>query len=92
MAKQNPLFVVTDNGKTVEEADHIFDAIIKKLGLEEFIVVLKGILKSLIELIEQTNSLVMLEHISKILDKFIANLDYVIKKIDPVLAFSLFKR
>jgi len=35
--KKNPLFVVTNDGKDVEQAEGLWDAIVKKLYLQPFI-------------------------------------------------------
>ena len=35
--KKNPLFVVTNDGKDVEEAEGLWDAIIKKLNMQSVI-------------------------------------------------------
>lgn len=87
--KRNPLYVVTNDGKDVEPADNIFDALIKKLSLEPVIDFLKLIFQIIID---QVGGVVALDLIKGILDEFVDSLEKVLKMVDPVLAFSFIKR
>jgi hypothetical protein len=89
MAKKNPLFVVTNNGQDVEQAESIFDALVKKLGLAPLMEFIEIIIKSLMD---QVGGLVALELIRGFLDEVIDALEKALKVVDPVLAFSFIKR
>lgn len=86
---KNPLFVVTNNGKDVEAAEGFIDAIIKKMGLSPVLEFLQMIFDILME---QVGGLVALELFRGILDEVVDTLEKSLKLIDPVLAFSIFKR
>ena len=86
---KNPLFVVTNNGKDVEAAEGFFDAIIKKMGLSPVLEFLQMIFDILME---QVGGLVALELFRGILDEVVDTLEKSLKIIDPVVAFSIFKR
>jgi len=88
-AKRNPLYVVTNDGKDVEPADNIFDALIKKLSLEPVVDFLKLIFQIIID---QVGGVVALDLIKGILDELVDSLEKVLKMVDPVLAFSFIKR
>ena len=49
--KKNPLYVVTNKGKDIEEADGFFHALIKKLGIEDALKMLMEIFNSLWEMV-----------------------------------------
>ena len=87
--KKNPLYVVTNNGKDVEEADNFFDALIKKLALEPVVDFLKLIFQIIID---QVGGTVALDLIKGILDELVDTLEKGLKMVDPVLAFSFIKR
>ncbi|MCP4914740.1 MAG: hypothetical protein GY909_16605 [Oligoflexia bacterium] len=87
--KTNPLFVVTNNGQDVEEAAGMFDALIKKLGLEPVLEVFQQILEMLLS---QVQSYAAFEMAKQFVDEFVDQLEKVLKMVDPVLAFSLLKR
>ena len=86
---KNPLFVVTNDGQDVEQADGIFDAIIKKLGLEPLIEILNDTLE---QMIASCSSYAMIEVLSNLLEDITESLEKLIKMIDPLLAFQIFKR
>ncbi|OIQ16401.1 MAG: hypothetical protein BM556_14760 [Bacteriovorax sp. MedPE-SWde] len=46
-AKKNPLYVVTNDGKDVEQAEGMFDAVIKRFGLEPLMELFKSVLSML---------------------------------------------
>lgn len=86
---KNPLYVVTNNGKDVEEAENLFDALVKKLGLEPVITILESLLQ---ELINQVSSYGAFVAVKAFIDQFVEALEKLIKRLDPVLAFSIYKR
>ena len=49
MKRKNPLFVVTNKGKDVEQASDFFDVLIKKFNLAPVIEILKVFMKMLSE-------------------------------------------
>lgn len=86
---KNPLYVVTNKGQDVEEAENIFDAIIKKLGIEPIVSILEGMIQ---EMLQQVSSYAAFEVIKNFIDQLVEALEKLIKKVDPVLAFSIYKR
>lgn len=87
--KTNPLFVVTNNGQDVEEAAGMFDALVKKLGLEPVLEIFQQILEMLLS---QVQTYAAFEMAKQFVDEFVDQLEKVLKMVDPVLAFSLLKR
>lgn len=87
--KPNPLFVVTNNGQDVEEAESFIDALVKKFGLGPFIEFMNTIIQMIME---QVGGMVALELVRGLMDEFIDALERLLKLVDPVLAFSLIKR
>lgn len=85
----NPLFVVTNNGQDVEEAQGLFDALVKKLGLEPLIEFMNTIIQMIME---QVGGMVALELVRGFLDELVDALEKILKLVDPVLAFSVIKR
>lgn len=59
MKKKNPLFVVTNQGKTVEQATGVLDALIKKLGLQPVISLIEMMIETVISSISSYASLVV---------------------------------
>lgn len=86
---KNPLYVVTNKGQDVEEAENFLDAIVKKLGLEPVISILEGILQ---EMLQQVSSYAFFMVLKAYIDQLVETLEKLIKKFDPVLAFSIYKR
>ncbi len=82
--KTNPLYVVTNNGKDVEQAEGAFDLLVKKLGLEPAIKVLSNILELLLA---QVKSYATFVAIKEFLDKLIAQVEAVTKKMAPFLFY-----
>ncbi len=87
--KKNPLYVVTNDGKDVEQVENFFDALIKKFSLEPVIDFLKLIFQIIID---QVGGTVALDLIKGILDELVDTLEKGLKLVDPVLAFSFIKR
>tara|TARA_R110000868_G_scaffold61524_4_gene186990 strand:- start:3082 stop:3354 length:273 start_codon:yes stop_codon:yes gene_type:complete len=84
---KNPLYVVTNDGKDVLEANGLFDALFKRLGIEPLIAQLEGLMQALLAMV---TSYAVFSVVKEWLDQFVALLESIIKKVDPVLAFSLF--
>lgn len=61
----NPLYVVRKNGVDVEEAEGIFDMILKKTGLDKFMPIIEGILGMLLA---QVQSYAMFMEVKKFMD------------------------
>lgn len=85
----NPLFVVTNNGQDVEEAESMIDALIKKFGLAPFLQFFETVIQMIME---QVGGMVALELVRGVIDEMVDALERILKLIDPVLAFSLIKR
>lgn len=85
---KNPLYVVTNDGKDVLEASNLFDALVKRLGLEPVIKQLEALLQMMLSM---ASSYAFFVAIKEWLDQLVARLEELVKKIDPVLAFSFFK-
>lgn len=66
---KNPLYVVTNKGKTVEEATNFWDAVVKKWGLGPVIEVLSKLLEFLLG---QVQNYAMFRAVQEFLDRFIA--------------------
>ena len=86
---KNPLFVVTNKGQDVEEAENLFDALVKKLGLAPVISILEGILQELLNGVTSYSGFMVFKGF---IDELVLMLEKLIKKLDPILAFSLYKR
>lgn len=86
---KNPLYVVTNQGQDVQQAENLLDALIKKLGLEETIKTLEGLLGMMLEMVK---SYAFFQVVQAWLDQLVAALEKFLKMIDPVLAFSIIKK
>lgn len=86
---KNPLFVVTNKGQDVEEATSLFDALVKQLGLTPVISILEGILQELLSSVTSYSGFMVLKGF---IDELVLMLEKLIKRLDPILAFSLYKR
>lgn len=87
--KNNPLFVVTNKGKDVEIAESFVDALVKKFNLQPMINIVEMIYQFLLE---KVNSYATFQILQKFLDDLVLSLENILKTIDPVMAFSFFKR
>jgi hypothetical protein len=85
----NPLYVVTNKGKDVEEATGVLNALLKRLGLEDAVAIIGQLIKSMLE---QVQSYAFFVEAKRILDQLVALLENILKMVDPVLAFSVLKR
>ena len=81
---KNPLYVVTNEGKDVETADTIWDAVVKKFNLQPAIDLLMTVFKLIAE---QINSYAALEWLNEELTKFNTRLDHTLKKVAPWMYF-----
>ena len=86
---KNPLYVVTNKGKDVEEASNMFDAWIKKMGLTPIIDLLNEMISFLSS---QINNYALFVVFKEFVDQIVEKLEVLVKAIDPVLAFSVFKK
>ena len=78
--KSNPLYVVTNNGKDVEQADSIWDALVKKFNLQPAI----DLIWTLLELIaKQINSYAALVWLQRELENFNNRVDKLLKTYAP---------
>ena len=87
--RKNPLYVVTNNGKDVLEASGFMDAIVKKLGLEPLMAQLETLIQAMLAMV---SSYAVFSVIKEWLDELVEILETVVKKVDPVLAFSMFQK
>lgn len=87
--RKNPLYVVTNNGKDVLEATGLLDALAKRLGIEPVLKQLEAILQLMLSMITSYAAFTV---IKEWFDQFVAGLEAFIKKVDPVLAFSMFQK
>ena len=78
--KNNPLYVVTNNGKVVEQADSVWDALVKKFNLQPAI----DLIWTLLELIaKQINSYAALVWLQRELENFNNRVDKLLKTYAP---------
>ncbi len=68
---KNPLYVVTNGGKDVEEVGNLFEALVKKLCLESVVAFFNSILE---EILKSVNSYAMLIAIQEFIDNIVAQL------------------
>ncbi|EQC50892.1 hypothetical protein [Bacteriovorax sp. DB6_IX] len=81
-AKKNPLYVVTNDGKDVEQAEGFFDAIIKKFGLEPFIQVFNSILSLLSDQVGNYGFFLFLQ---EFVDQVVENLEELKGRIGSIV-------
>lgn len=78
--KKNPLYVVTNNGKDVEQADSVWDALVKKFNLQPAI----DLIWTLLELVaKQINSYAALVWLQRELEHFNNRVDKLLKTYAP---------
>jgi hypothetical protein len=83
-SKKNPLYVVTNEGKDVETAESLWDALVKKFNLQPAI----DLLMVMVEIIaKQINSYAALVWLNEELTKVNAEIDRILKKVAPWLYF-----
>lgn len=81
---KNPLYVVTNGGKDVEEVGNLFEVLIKKLGLESVVDFFNSLLE---ELLKNVNSYAMLVAIQEFIDNLVTQLKEVAGKMPFVSRF-----
>ena len=82
--RKNPLYVVTNDGKDVESADTLWDAVVKRFNLQPLI----DILMTLMEMIaKQVNSYAALVWFNEELTRINEFVDSTLKKVAPWLYF-----
>lgn len=86
---KNPLYVVTNDGKDVLEASGLVDALFKRLGLEPMLQQLEGLIQALLSMV---TSYAVFTVVKEWLDQLVAMMESLLKKVDPVLAFSVFNK
>ncbi len=77
---KNPLYVVTNNGKDVEQTSGIFDALIKMAGIEDAVDILSDLFKDLLDLV---SNFAMVKVISEYLDQIVEGLQNIASLIFP---------
>ena len=82
-----PVFVVTNRGRDVEQAANVWDALIKTFGLGPILKILSEFLSLLLQEIQNSRLFLILK---EKIGVWLKGLEKVFKRIDPVLAFSLF--
>jgi hypothetical protein len=85
----NPLFIVTNKGQDVEQAEGLFDAMIKKYGIRPIFDLFTMVFDFVVE---NVKGHLAFEILKGLIDDFVDTLEEFLKMIDPVLAFSLIKR
>lgn len=85
--KKNPIYVVTNKGKDIEEASSLFDMLIKKVGLTEVVEFFKELLLSFAK---SVNNYALFKVFKALVDNFVQSLEKAVKFVDPILAFSIF--
>ena len=86
--KKNPLYVVTNKGKDVEQAKSWFDGLIKKLGLSGAINSVEQTVNSLIEmLVGMVKDYALFVAVKNILDEIVVKLEQLLKFIYPQAFF-----
>ncbi len=86
--KKNPLFVVTNQGKDVEQANSMFEALIKKLGLTKSIAQLEKWLGDFFQfLFSLVKNYAILVAVKNILDELVIKLENLLKSIYPQAYF-----
>ena len=80
----NPLYVVSKDGKEVEEASNYLELIFKKLGLDFIYSFLTEYIKGLLELV---NSYPMLVEIQKMIDQVVDALELAQMRIQKNFSF-----
>ena len=76
--KRNPLYVVTNQGKDVEQASGLFDMIVKKLGLEGALDLVNALLSSLFEMV---TNYAMFVSIKNFVDSFLHQIELVLARL-----------
>ena len=77
---KNPLFVVTNDGKDVEEATNFVDLWAKKLGLDPLYKMLEGLIESLLS---AASTYPLLNAVCEIFNAILKDIDAVLKTLFP---------
>ena len=80
----NPLYVVTNNGKDVEPVGNYYEAFIKKFGLEPIVSFLESMLELLLA---QVTNYAGFAFIKELFDELMNKLNEMREKITPLLSF-----
>lgn len=76
MSPKNPLFIVNKKSGVVQQSSNLFDALIKKLGIDEFIQMIKDFIDFLLK---EAKTYVMLT----VMEKFLQQIVETIQKFKP---------
>lgn len=83
--KKNPLYVVTNDGKDVVQAFGVFDMLVKKLGLEPIM----QILKSLIDLLsDQVGNYGFFLFLQEFIDQIVDGLTGLKERVNSIISFG----
>ena len=84
--KTNPLYVVTNKGQDVEQANNVIDLWVKKLGLAPVLELLDFLLKSLTSLV---SNYAMFVTVKEILDGYLEQIQFFLSKLGlgPVVPY-----
>lgn len=85
----NPLFIVTNKGQDVEQAEGLLDAMIKKYGIKPLIDLFSMLIDFIVANVKGHAAFTI---VSGLVDDFVDGLESLLKLIDPVLAFQVLKR
>jgi hypothetical protein len=82
----NPLYVVTNNGKDVQEARGVFDLWVKKLGLDPVLELIDFLIKSLSSLV---SNYAMFVAVKEVFDAYLEQIQFFLSKLGlgPVVPF-----
>jgi hypothetical protein len=81
-AKKNPLYVVTNDGKDVEQAEGFVDAIVKRFGLEPVMELLQSLLGMLSDQVGNYGFFLFLQ---EFVDTLVANLEDIKNKVGKIV-------
>lgn len=81
-AKKNPLYVVTNDGKDVEQAEGFVDALVKRFGLEPVMEILKSLFGMLSDQVGNYGFFLFLQ---EFVDNLVANLEEIKSKVGSII-------
>ena len=84
----HPFFIVINNGQDVQELSEWVKGVMEKWGIDPVLEVLKSFFDMLVA---GVNSYVFLEVLHDFITQLVLVLKKLLKAVDPVLAFDLFK-
>ena len=81
-AKKNPLYVVTNDGKDVEQAEGFMDALVKKFGLEPVMEVIRSVLSLLSDQVGNYGFFLFLQ---EFIDEIVSQLEDIKAKVGSIV-------